>query len=221
MLRRNTIIDTQATKKLEQLIATLPQFHTMPDGTPTSWAMAGGFLHTLANHLKPEMITLEIGSGYSTVVFALAGTHHTVITPSDKEPVAIKKWCTENEIDTSNLTFIIGSSDQVLPAGDNIPDQIDLVLIDGAHRFPYPIIDWHFTQHRLRLGGLMLVDDFMIPSIGMLHNFLLTEKYWQLEEVVHLYFKTSFFRKIAVPVYTLDWVGQAINADAANSLSSN
>jgi predicted O-methyltransferase YrrM len=83
--------------------------------------------------------TLETGCGYSTIIFALKGMRHTVISPIFEEHQRIGEWCDANEIDLSNVEFKLGRSEDLLPALK--PEPLDLVLIDGWHAFPAPFLD--------------------------------------------------------------------------------
>ena len=118
--------------KVERLISDLPQFH--------SWSrerlMIGrDVLRFLRDNLRPSMHTLETGAGYTTVVFAIAETQHVCITPYREETESIRNYCREHDI-KDTITFIHESSDIALPLGTNIPEEIDFISIDGAHRFP-------------------------------------------------------------------------------------
>jgi hypothetical protein len=192
---------------IERLIAEGPHFHTWPDGTPANWAIAPDVLRFLAAQLKPGMQTLETGAGQTTVVFAIAGARHTCITPDIAQADRIRSYIRTLKIEDS-VCFIHDSSDVALPSGDRIPDRLDFVLIDGAHRFPFPILDWHYTQHRVPVGGTVAVDDYGMPSVRILHDFLCGEKEWEL---VRAFEVTSFFRRVAATVGVWDWADQAIN----------
>jgi hypothetical protein len=127
------------------------------------------------------------------VVFALAGTQHVCVTPDRDQSARIKAYCTGHGIQ-SNVTFIHESSDVALSSGQDLPPELDFVFIDGAHCFPFPIIDYHFTERRLRVGGILGVDDYLMPSVRILHDFLVGENEWEL---ICLQEKTSFFRRSA------------------------
>ena len=106
------------------------------------------------------------------------------------------------------MTFIHESSAVALPSGRSIPDRLDFVFIDGAHRFPFPILDWHYTEHRVPVGGIVAVDDYPVPSVRILHNFLVGEDDWELLFSTQ---NTSFFRRVRETVNVLDFFGQKIN----------
>jgi hypothetical protein len=190
--------------KVERLISDLPQFHPWSDHR---MMIGRDVLRFLRDNLRPSMRTLETGSGYTTVVFAIAETQHVCITPIREETESIQSYCREHNI-RDNITFIHESSDVVLPSGKGVPETIDLVFIDGAHRFPFSILDWHFTERRIPVGGFLGIDDFHMPSIRILYDFLLEEPEWEL---VRRFRNTSFFRRRAETVISSDWVGQRIN----------
>src|SRR5262245_47525467 len=148
---------------LDKLISDCPHFHAWPDGSPANWAVAPDVLRFIFARLRPEMQTLETGAGQTTVAFALAGTRHVAVTPDRDQAARIRDYCAQNAV-TGRLEFLHGSSDEVLPCDKSIPDRLDFVLIDGAHRFPLPIIDWYYTAPRIPVGGIVAVDDCSMPS---------------------------------------------------------
>jgi predicted O-methyltransferase YrrM len=192
---------------IEKLLADRPHFHAWPDGKPANWAVAPDVLRFIAEQVSPGMNTLETGAGHTTVAFCIAGTHHVSVTPDEEQAGRIRAYLDGLGID-HDLTFIHRSSDMVLPSGDGVPERLDFVLIDGAHRFPFPIIDWHFTEGRIPVGGMVAVDDFRMPSVRILHDFLHGEDDWEL---VREFQVTSFFRRARKTENVWDWADQNIN----------
>ncbi|ACK72619.1 hypothetical protein PCC7424_4249 [Gloeothece citriformis PCC 7424] len=195
-------------ENLEKLIADNPKFHSL-NGVPTSWSIQTDTLRFLYSLLKPGMVTLETGCGQTTVVFAIAGTKHICIMPDAEEANRVKQYC--GSLACSNpITFLINSSDILLPCSDQIPKELDFVFIDGAHAFPAPIIDWHYTAGKLKIGGTMCVDDYKMPSVKILFDFLCNEDEWELITIVQ---NTAFFKKLKNLKNLADWTGQNINKD--------
>jgi predicted O-methyltransferase YrrM len=192
---------------IQRLLADRPAFHAWPDGAPADWSVAPDVLRFLATQVKPGMNTLETGAGQTTVAFALAGANHVCITPDRAQAEKIEGYLEALEA-TASVRFIHQSSDEALPAGQGIPEQLDVVLIDGAHRFPFPILDWHYTQARVPVGGLVIVDDYKMPSVRILYDFLAGEQEWEL---VRAFEVTAFFRKVKETVSVWDWADQSIN----------
>ncbi len=193
---------------IERLIQDNPRFHVYK-GVPTSWSVHPDTLRFLYQMLKPGMATLETGCGQTTVVFSLAKTRHTCITPSMEETGRIQAYCRNLNL-PENVIFISRSSDLALPCGDNIPEELDVVFIDGAHRFPLPIIDWYYTAWKLKAGGIVAVDDYTMPSVGVLFDFLRMEDEWEQLRILE---NTAFFRKLRDPYIDFedDWQHQKIN----------
>jgi hypothetical protein len=201
---------------IEQLVAQRPDLHAWPDGRPANWSVAPDVLRFIYQNLEAGTNTLETGSGQTTIAFAMAGTNHTCISPSRDEAERIRAYCVEHGIDLK-VNFMHESSDVVLSAGTGIPDSLDFVLIDGAHRFPFPILDWHFTEGRLRVGGIVCVDDYPMPSVRILHDFLMGEDEWKL---IRIFQRSSFFRRARETVNVWDWADQKINKSAPQPASS-
>ena len=184
-----------------ELLATPPRVHL--DGTE-SWALEREVLSWLASNLKPQWRTIETGCGSSTVVFMLAGTEHTTIAPNASEHEDTRQWCAQRGFPTDRATAIVDDSTKVLPS---VEGRFDLGLIDGGHAFPLPFVDWLYIAQRLRVGGLVIVDDINLPTCGILHAFLDAERErWQR---VELFERTSVFRKLSdVVISPNDWTGQ-------------
>jgi predicted O-methyltransferase YrrM len=153
------------------------------------------------------MHTIETGDGQTTVAFALAGAQHITITPDQGQIERIRDYLRKSGVE-NNVSFVQASSDTVLPAGEGIPPRLDFVFIDGAHRFPFPIIDWYYTANRVPIGGVVAVDDCRMPSVRILHDFLAGEDDWELVQLIHV---TAFFRRVRDTVNQWDWADQRIN----------
>jgi hypothetical protein len=168
------------------------------------FGLAWAVLDWLEDHLDAGMTTLETGAGASTVLFAAAGCSHTAISPDPAEHERIRAYCETHGVDVSGVTFIAESSATAL-TGTWEPEPLDLVLVDGAHAFPYPMIDWFYVHEHLKVGGLMLVDDAQLPSVNMLVRYLRESPSWRQEAVVG--YRTPLFRRLddkPVPVAP-DW----------------
>jgi predicted O-methyltransferase YrrM len=165
-------------------------------------------LRALRDSLRPGMRTVETGCGGSTVVFAAAGARHTVITPSGAEAERVRGWCTEHGVSHENVDFVIASSDQALVTWS---EELDLVLIDGAHRVPFPYIDWHYTTPWLKPGGRVFLDDVAVPAVHSLFDFLRGEDEWRLVGIPGD--KTAVFELLSKPDPNpdLDWEAQRYN----------
>jgi len=155
----------------------------------------------LADHVNASSISLEIGCGLSTLVFAILKSNHVCVTPSQTEVDRIRAYASRKEINTMRIRFVISPSDQYLPTAD-ISD-LDFVFIDGKHAFPWPIIDWFYTADRLKQGGVMMVDDTHMISGGILVDFMKVDPRWSL--LAHFDGKTVAFKKMVPSVHDVAW----------------
>jgi hypothetical protein len=156
----------------------------------------------IASRLEDGAITLETGSGHSTVVFVSKSKQHVAIAPDETERDAIVDFCEQHGIDTAPLTFVVAKSADALPTMTVPP--LDMVLIDGDHAFPAPFLDWYYVADAVRKGGLLLVDDVQLRTGHVLRQFLLAEHEWR--HVCDLG-KTTVFEKLADGAVTGKWWG--------------
>ncbi len=184
------------------LLKESPAFHGSTG--ESQWSLGLDTLKWLFYNVRSGDVTLETGCGYSTIVFAIKGCKHTVISPVESEHERIRQWGCAHGVDFSSVRFIAAKSEDVLPSlGD---ESLNLVLIDGWHAFPAPFIDWFYTCQKLSLDGLMIVDDTQIRSCRILSDFLSMEhRRWRLEKRLH---RTDVFRKIHAQAFEGDWRSQ-------------
>lgn len=124
----------------------------------------------------------------------------------------IKEYCQKNQIYSDNIDFHVDISEKVLPS---LPvNDLDLVLIDGRHGFPSPFIDWYYTCNKLKIGGMMMIDDTQIWTGAVLKDFLLSEPEWELK--ADLSSKTAVFVKLKEGSHSKTWSEQRFIADKSS-----
>ena len=191
------------TRLTDDLRASPPGLHGAGD---EYWGLAWAALGWLEDNVTAGMATLETGSGSSTLVFAAAGAEHEAVTPDAEEEVRIRRECEGRGIDSSSVRFWIGLSHEVLPTLE--PRPLDLVLLDGAHGFPYPVLDWWYVAPRVRVGGVVLLDDAYMPPVRVVVDALRDQPAWEVAAPVGP--RTVAVRKVAEGLPPFDWHGEAM-----------
>jgi predicted O-methyltransferase YrrM len=114
-----------------------------------------------------------------------------------------------------HVAFEVGSSDEVLPGLAMSP--LDLVLVDGAHAFPAPIIDWYYGAARLREGGVVILDDLQLRQVRLgLIEFLDADPRW---EPVEAQDKWAAYRRLTAGDLREEWRDQAFLDAAQDTVS--
>jgi hypothetical protein len=170
------------------------------------WGLAWKALEWLEENVRPGMSTLETGAGSSTLVFAAGGAEHVAVTPDADEEERIRAECRRRGIDDSKVRFAVGASHEVLPRLE--PRPLDLVLVDGAHGFPYPILDWWYVAPHVRVGGLVLLDDAYMPPVRALVDALRAQPAWEVAAAIG--HRTVAVRKVAETQPPFDWGGERV-----------
>jgi Methyltransferase domain len=191
------------TRLTDELRSAPPGLHGAGD---EYWGLEWAALGWLEENVRPGMATLETGAGSSTLVFAARGAEHEAVTPDAAEEGRIRAECERRGIDSSSVTFRIGLSHEVLPRLE--PRPLDLVLIDGAHGFPYPVLDWWYVAPQVRVGGLVLLDDAYMPPVRVLVDALREQPAWEVARAVG--HRTVAVRKVAEGLPSFDWQGEPI-----------
>jgi len=176
-------------------------------GRQEFWGLAWEALDFIERTVKPGMATVETGAGASTIVFAASGADHETVTPSQAEADRILAECERRGISTERLTFRIGSSADVLRTWE--PRPLDFVLVDGAHAFPYPTLDWWYLHPHVKPGGLMLLDDAYMPPVAAVVEHCRNSAAWQMEPAVS--FRTAVVRKLADETIDGEWKGHRMS----------
>ena len=168
---------------VDRLLAEPPVVHAMDRSSDPAlgvWSTEPSCYHLLADHCPPGTRTLETGAGLSTVVFAALGADHICCTGAQVEADRIVAHCTEHGIAVDGLRFEIGASHRTLPPLEAAGVERDLVLVDGGHGFPLPILDWLYGAELLRVGGILVLDDIDLPAVRVLRAFLDQDPRWPL-----------------------------------------
>lgn len=181
-----------------------PRAQRKPDGEYVSMGLSDEVARFISQRIDNSSFTLETGCGLSTVLFALSGARHICITPAEHEIQRIREYCLMNEIPTDRVTFHSDSSERILPSLTCEP--LDLVLIDGRHGFPAPFIDFYYGAGKLKVDGLLVIDDTWLWTGGILKQILLSEPEWKLEEDFAP--RATIFRKLAEGSEAKEWTEQ-------------
>jgi Methyltransferase domain len=131
---------------------------------------------------KPLRHSAETGSGKTTVLLSQLADHHLSFTMDetiafgDKSNLQFVKQCPLFR--ANKTTIVIGPTQRTLP-NHKFTDLIDLALIDGAHGYPFPELDYYFLYPHLRAGAVLIVDDILIPTIGRMAEFLAEDEMFE------------------------------------------
>ncbi|MGL5167352.1 MAG: class I SAM-dependent methyltransferase [Afipia sp.] len=153
--------------------------------------------------------TAETGCGLSTVVLSNAVENHTCFTITAGN--SLEKVQGAAPLRHSNVSFVLGPSQMTLPR-HTFSKSLDLVLIDGAHAFPFAELDYYFLYPHIRRGGILVIDDIHIPTVGNMYEFLRADKMWKHLENVYF---TAFFERTDAPLFDPHgdgWERQRYNA---------
>jgi hypothetical protein len=200
---------------VDTILQSTPTLHLDGAGQAVNWGLDDATLTLLGRTIRHPWVTAETGAGVSTILCGACTQRHYVVCPDHAEITRICGFIEQHRW-PDQLVPLIASSDVALPklAATLDGERLDLALIDGAHRYPFPIVDWHYFSQALRPSGLMLVDDIQIPSVGVLVEYLKQDEDWKLEQVTG---KTAWFRKLREETPLNDWMAQAINRHGPTS----
>lgn len=179
------------------------------DAGPIDWGIFPEVIRYMAQVIAPHHHTIETGGGHSTIALAALGAHHICINPDEYGVARIQEFMRTLDIPEDQVEFVVESSDTAL-ARLTFAVPLDFALIDGLHGFPFAMIDWHYIDLNMRVGGVIAVDDFRIPAVAVLCDFLEKNGTHQLLDRIR---ETAFYRKTAEDE-SREWNHQKFNADS-------
>ncbi|MFO1497504.1 MAG: class I SAM-dependent methyltransferase [Verrucomicrobiota bacterium] len=185
------------------LVAKKPGIHAWPPGQLSFFSLPDDVLQHLAALSNEETNTLETGLGASTIVFACQRSHHFCITPGRDEIERMEAFCRREGVSTDHVTFIGDYSEAALPRLALPP--LDLVLIDGRHGFPAPMLDWYYSCKHLKIGGQLIVDDIQLWPVQVLIEYLSSSSHWKLERAFQ---RTLSYVRTGAGDESAEWIHQ-------------
>jgi hypothetical protein len=186
------------------LVEKKPGIHAWPPGQLSFFALPEDVLDYIASLTNESTRSLETGLGASTIVFAARQGHHICITPATDEIERISKFFSDNGVPTDHLVFEPDYSELALPQM-KLP-KLDVVLIDGRHGFPAPMIDWYYTCKHLKIEGILIVDDTDLWPVQLLVEYLSSSTAWKVDRSFD---RTISYQKIADGDESAEWINQS------------
>jgi SAM-dependent methyltransferase len=128
------------------------------------------------------IVSLETGCGKSTVMFSNLASQHFVFAYDDRDAPESSVTMVQSDPDfqAANTTFVYGPTQRTLPVY-RFPDGLmfDVILIDGPHGYPFPDLEYALLYDRLKPGGILILDDIHIASIGAMYDILRDDRMYE------------------------------------------
>lgn len=143
--------------------------------------------------------TAETGCGRSTILFSNISQHHTAFCLDDHDygdQSSIGYFEKSNLAKPANVEWVLGPTQVTLPVYTH-GDPYDCVLIDGPHGYPFPDMEYYYFYPLIKPGGILIIDDIHIPSIGRMADIIQEDAMW---EFVELLSTTGVFRRTSAPL---------------------
>jgi len=137
--------------------------------------------------------TVETGAGRSTLVFSWRSRVHTAFALDTGESVS--KPLNSPLRGPASMSVVDGPTQETL-FHHVFPEPLDLVLLDGPHGFPFTALEYLRLYPHIRTGGVLVVDDVQIRSVGDVYRFLRADDMWSLDRRVD---NTAFFVRTVAP----------------------
>jgi predicted O-methyltransferase YrrM len=192
---------------MSESVEAILQYQQSRGGAHQYGTLTGGPLDRIAwyleVHFKDRPIqSVETGCGASTILFSKYSEHHTVYTYDDKaeENSSVNFVLEHPEFRADKVKWIFGPTQRTI-FSDPLDHDVDMILIDGPHGYPFPELEYFAFYKRLRPGGILIVDDIHIPTIYNLYKFLLQDDSFYSHGVAAT---TAFFQRSNSPAFDME-----------------
>jgi hypothetical protein len=168
------------------------------------------------SEVLPEgpLVTLETGCGKSTIMFSNLSVRHFVFAYDDRDAPesSVGMVCSDPQFISENTVFVFGPTQRTLPSY-RFPEglQFDVILIDGPHGYPFPDLEYALLYERLKPGGILILDDVHIASIGNMYDLLREDRMY---DDMGVFSTTGLLRRTALKAVPPDgdhWYEQNYN----------
>lgn len=191
---------------------------------PANWhgcgSMASEVIHAIAEHmtsLGDIRRTVETGSGKTTVLFSHLSPHHTVFALDHARSVSCVR---ESPLCRMEAVHVVDGPTQLTLPRYEFAEPLQVALIDGPHGYPFPDLEYYYLYPQIAPGGLLLIDDTNIPSIGRMRDIIAADEMFEQIDVVA---DTAFLRRTTAPLFDPlgdGWWLQAFNKSYYDQLTN-
>ncbi len=164
---------------------------------PEDWHGAGSVtrnvLEAIMRHataIGPIRRSAETGCGKTTLLLSHLSGDHTVFAVDAGRSISLAK--ASPILKAGTTSFVEGPTQRTLPA-HKFEHLHQLVLLDGPHGYPFPDLEYFFFYPTIETGGLLILDDLKIPSIGRMFDIVKEEAMFEVLDVVDR--NTAFLRR--------------------------
>jgi hypothetical protein len=169
---------------------------------PAAWHGAGSVdvdalraIATRAAAIGPIRHSVETGSGKTTLLFShLSADHRAFALDSGDSISQVRR---SPLFRSSSVTYVEGPTQVTLPAY-RFAEPVQIAMIDGPHAYPFPDLEYYYLYPAIQTGGLLIVDDLLIPSIARMFEIIKADAMFELVEIVSS--NMAIFRRTAAPL---------------------
>jgi hypothetical protein len=129
-----------------------------------------------------------------TLLLSHLSDNHLVFAKDDGRSISESR--ASSLLQAEHVTFIEGPTQKTLPYYE-FDCTFQVVLLDGPHGYPFPDLEYYYFYPRLDSGGLLILDDTQIPSIGRMLDILRADAMFDLLEIVG---DTAFLRRTSAAI---------------------
>jgi Methyltransferase domain len=183
---------------LEEVQELPPEWHTA--GSVSERVLASITAH--ANAMGGIAHSAETGCGRTTLLLSHLSANHVVFARDvrnneNAQTNTLDRVMRSPLLNKDHMTLVEGPTQLTLPTY-KFTHRLQLALIDGPHGYPFPDLEYYYFYPQLDPGGLLLVDDTDIPTIGRMFEIIKGDAMFDLVEKVD---KMAFFRRTTSPVH--------------------
>ena len=139
-------------------------------------------------------VSAETGCGLTTLILSQLSERHTSFTVDFGD--SLPNTRNHPLFNAASTTFVVNPTQVSLPKWE-FAEPLDFVILDGPHAYPFPDLEYFHVYPHVRAGGVLVVDDIHIPTIGHLYDFLRDDEMWEHAGDVET---TAFFKRTHAPL---------------------
>jgi hypothetical protein len=184
------------------MIADLTSIITQISKLPENWHAAGSVSPAVLKGIRRHAErfgnvrnTAETGSGKTTLLFSHLSRSHLVFAV-DAGNGSVTQVRASPLFNAGSVTFVEGPTQLTLPR-HTFTNPLQMVLLDGPHGYPFPDLEYYYFYPQIASGGILILDDIQIPTIGRMFDILNADEMFHLLEVIE---KTAFLQRTEAPV---------------------